>query len=60
MKKLNHKNIVKFFDYFENEKYLFLIMEMVKGESLYDFVKLKRKKKVTEEKALEILKEIAI
>jgi len=60
LKNLNHKSIVKFFDYFESEKYLYLVMEMVEGELLYDYLKFKRNKRIPEEEALKILKEMTI
>eukprot|EP00826_Nyctotherus_ovalis_P004908 TRINITY_DN1108_c0_g1_i4.p1 TRINITY_DN1108_c0_g1~~TRINITY_DN1108_c0_g1_i4.p1 ORF type:complete len:484 (+),score=164.29 TRINITY_DN1108_c0_g1_i4:98-1549(+) len=60
LKKLDHRNIVKFFDYFQSAKHLHVVMEMVKGQSLRDYVKSTPTKKLDEENAIKILKEIGL
>ena len=39
MKKLNHENVVKFYDYFEEENYAFFILECCNGGSLSKHLK---------------------
>lgn len=36
MKTLNHENIVKFFDFFEEPKYFYVVLEFVEGGELFD------------------------
>jgi len=36
MKKLNHPNILKLFEVFEDEEQFYLVMELVKGKELFD------------------------
>ena len=43
MKKLNHPNITKILEMFENDKYFLIIMEYINGGNLFDFVKKRRK-----------------
>ena len=43
MKKLNHPNITKIFEMFEDEKYFMIIMEYINGGNLFSFVKKRRK-----------------
>ena len=43
MKKLNHPNITKILEMFEDEKYFMIIMEYINGGNLFSFVKKRRK-----------------
>ena len=43
MKKLNHKNITKILEMFEDDKYILIIMEYINGGNLFSFVKKRRK-----------------
>ena len=43
MKKLNHPNITKILETFENEKYILISMEYINGGNLFSFVKKRRK-----------------
>ena len=43
MKKLNHPNITKILEMFEDEKYFLIIMEYINGGNLFSFVKKRRK-----------------
>ena len=43
MKKLNHKNITKILEMFEDKKYILIIMEYINGGNLFSFVKKRRK-----------------
>lgn len=36
MKKLDHPNIIKLFETYENQKYVFLVMELCIGGDLFD------------------------
>ena len=45
MKKLNNKNIIKILDYFEDENYIFIVMEYINGGNLYSFIKKRMKLK---------------
>ena len=47
MKELDNKNIIKILDYFEDNKYIFIIMEYINGGNLYSLVK---KRRVLQEK----------
>lgn len=39
LKEINHKNLIKLYDFFEQEKSLYLVMEQAKGISLQSFLK---------------------
>ena len=43
MKKLNHPNITKILEMFDDEKYFMIIMEYINGGNLFSFVKKRRK-----------------
>ena len=43
MKKLNHQNITKILETFENEQFYFIIMEYINGGNLFSYVKKRRK-----------------
>ena len=43
MKKLNHPNITKILEMFEDDKYILIIMEYINGGNLFSFVKKRRK-----------------
>ena len=43
MRKLNHPNITKILEMFEDEKYFLIIMEYINGGNLFSFVKKRRK-----------------
>ena len=43
MRKLNHKNITKILEMFEDKKYILIIMEYINGGNLFSFVKKRRK-----------------
>ena len=52
---------MKFFDHFESEKCLCLVMEMIESELLYDYLKFKCKNVFPKKKGiLKILKEVII
>lgn len=38
MRELQHENIIKLFETYENEESFFLIMELMKGENLRDWL----------------------
>lgn len=49
LKRLNHPNIVKVFEFFENDLYLYIIMELLTGGELFD--KINKAKRFSEKKA---------
>ena len=56
MKILNHKNILKLYEIIETKTHIFIIYEYFEGVKLSDFIS--KKKKLSEEEAFTILKEI--
>ena len=38
MKNLDHKNIIKFYEYFEGENHIYVVLELMKGGELFDKV----------------------
>jgi calcium-dependent protein kinase len=36
MKTLDHPNIVRIYEYFQDSKYIFIVMELIKGKELFD------------------------
>ena len=53
MIQLDHPNIVKIYEYFIDEKFLYIVMEVVSGGELFD--KIQEKKRFSEAEASEIL-----
>jgi serine/threonine protein kinase len=45
LKKLNHKNIVKLYEYFETEKYTLFVIELCSGGDLLNYVRRRRRLK---------------
>ena len=43
MRKLNHQNITKILETFENEQFFFIIMEYINGGNLFSYIKKRRK-----------------
>jgi len=58
LKKLNHPNIVKVLETFDTPNNLFVVMELVKGESLTNFLKRKKNNCLAEQEARPIFKQI--
>ena len=59
MKKIDHENIVKMYKTFDNAHSIHIVMEYVKGRSLYTYLKDKPDKKLPEVEAKLIIKQIA-
>lgn len=59
MKRLNHENIVKMHTSFDNPHSIHIVMEYVKGKSLYQYLKEKPNKRMPEDEAKQIMKQIA-
>jgi len=38
LNKLDHPNIVKYFETYNDVKYIYLVMEYVKGKTLFDII----------------------
>lgn len=58
MQKLDHPNIVKFYESIDTQKTINLVMENVKGKSLYTYLKMKKNRRVNENEAKMIFKQI--
>ena len=58
MKKLNHPNITKILDLFEDKEYILIIMEYINGGNLFSF--LKKRRKVSEKTAKFLYKQIIL
>lgn len=56
MEVLRHDNIVKFYEKKENSDYIQLIMELIEGVDLFEYVE--NNKSISEEKASEIMREL--
>lgn len=54
LKICNHPNIVKLIDIFEDSKKIHLVLELLKGGDLYDYME-KREFKVKEKRVMEIV-----
>ena len=58
LKVLKHKNIVRLFENFENEKYLLYVIELCAGGDLLSFVR--RRKRLDEREAKYLFKQVAL
>jgi calcium/calmodulin-dependent protein kinase I len=56
MKKLDHNNIVKLYEVYEDSKYIYLILELISGGILFD--KIVAKKFFTEKEAVPVVRQI--
>ena len=59
MKRINHENIVKMHTSFDNPHSIHIVMEYVKGKSLYQYLKEKPNKRMPEDEAKIITRQIA-
>jgi calcium-dependent protein kinase len=48
LRKLDHPNIVKYYETYEDDKYIFLVMELCKGGDLFETITKKENSKVSE------------
>ena len=58
MRKLNHPNITKILETFEDEKFYFIIMEYINGGNLFSYVK--KRRKLSEKVAKFLFKQIIL
>ena len=58
LKNLDHPNIVKYYDYFEEEDYIYLMMEYLEGGTLKEYIT--NKKEITEDEARKIIKQLLV
>ena len=58
MQRLDHPNIVKFYESIDTNKSINLIMEKAKGKSLYSYLKQRPNRRVNENEARVIFKNI--
>ena len=54
LKQIDHPNIIKLFDVFEDEKYICLVIELMEGGELFDLIN--EQKRFSEDQAREIVK----
>jgi serine/threonine protein kinase len=55
---MNHPNIVKIYEAFETEENVYLVMEYVGGGSLHSYLREKQERRLEEEDAKRIFKQI--
>ena len=48
MNRIDHPNIVKYFETYDDNKYLYLVMQYVEGEELFDKITEESHKRFTE------------
>jgi serine/threonine protein kinase len=58
LQKMNHPNIVKIFEAFETDDYVYLVMEYVGGGSLHSYLREKPNRRLEEDDAKRIFKQI--
>ena len=58
LQKMNHPNIVKIFEAFETDENVYLVMEYVGGGSLHSYLKERQDRRLEEEDAKRIFKQI--
>jgi len=56
LKTLDHPNIVKIYEYFEDDTYFFIITELIKGGQLFD--EIKKRGKFNERDAATVIKQL--
>jgi len=59
LKRLSHENIVHLYDIIDTSRQLFIVMELIKGRSLYSYVHSKKNSKLDEEESIRIFSQIA-
>ncbi|CDW79724.1 protein kinase domain containing protein [Stylonychia lemnae] len=58
LQRLDHPNIVKFYESIDTNKTINLVMEHVKGKSLYSYLKERKYRRIEEKEAKQIFKQI--
>ncbi len=58
MKKLTHANIVQLYETIDTTKQLFLVMELVKGRSLYSYIRSRQSRKLEEPECMRIFRQV--
>jgi serine/threonine protein kinase len=59
LKRLSHDNIIHLYDIIDNARQLFIVMELVKGRSLYSYIHSKKGNKLDEDESIRIFSQIA-
>ena len=60
LKRLKHPNILKFYDYIETNSKVYIIMELLKGGTLREWIKKHKNENISEEKSSLIIKNILL
>lgn len=55
---LNHPNVVKLYEAIEDPNHIYLIMEYVPGESLHSYLKAQSNRRLSEDQAKSIIKQL--
>ena len=58
MSDLDHPNIVKYFETYDDNKYLYLVMEFVEGEEMFEKITNESGNKFTEKEAAGYVKQL--
>jgi len=56
--KLDHPNIVKYYETYIDEKYIYLVMEYIGGGELFDKISMQKNQVFTEEIAAQYMKKL--
>lgn len=59
LRKLNHKNIVNFYDVVKTSSYIYIVMELLEGGELYDFVRNSPLERLEEDISRNIVRQVA-
>lgn len=60
MYKLNHENIVKLYNHFEDSQFVYLIMELTEGGEVYDKLTKAYKSKFPEKRAKRYIRQLSV
>ena len=58
LQQLDHPNIVRYYETYNDVDYIYMVMEYVNGDDLFDLMKKEKKKRFSEKKAAHYLKSL--
>ena len=58
LKKLDHENIVKLYETIDTSRQLYLVMELIKGKSMLNYIKNKHGKRMDESEGIRVFKQV--